>query len=76
MAKSRLAELGLLAFRKKHARVTLKNGEILECKPGYIGDSEEEDEDGITIPNITVWLEGDRPYELMERDILKVEEID
>jgi hypothetical protein len=76
MAKSRLAELGILSFQNKRARVTLKNGEILECKPGYIGDSEEEDEDGITIPNITVWLKGDRPYELMERDILKVEEID
>jgi hypothetical protein len=76
MAKSRLAELGILSFQDKRARVTLKNGEVFECKPAYLGDSDEEDENGITIPDFTVITENDRRRSLMERDILKVEEIE
>ena len=72
--KSRLAELGWLAFQNRKAKVTMKDGEVFECRPVTLVDSDEDDEEGFTIDAYLVRMPNGGTRILMETDIRQVDE--
>jgi hypothetical protein len=76
MVESNLSKLDCIAWENKRAKIKLKSGEELICRPRYASDSEEDDEDGITIPAYMVRDDHGNHWNLMEKDIESVEEIE